>query len=521
MGNSVRNGVSRRSFVKSLGLGAAGLGAFALAGCAADGAKGSSSASDKWDHEADVVVVGTGTAGVAAAKTALDAGATVIMVEKEAGAGGVSSVCEQYCAFDSDLHIPQNFDDVQDSAELMLQDAMLCSNGTADEKLAKVYCDKSAEGINWMIEQGCEFKDTLRVSDGRAGQGKYILATPGDLTMKVLASIEAQGGEILTKTPLSSIVRDGETGRVIGIRCDEDKIGIKANKGVVICTGPWGNDEVLTARHTKVLPDIVTECADTLASFGMPYGPYTGEAIIAAQKAGAAVRHMEYMMYDPYYSVPEVMSQKILPAGLTRAVNQVLVTSEGKRFTNEGADRGAIALDIIDALPDHVCYPIVDGRHMPDPTGSIKVDAEKVAKLSEAGILASGDTIEALAADMEAKFGTPASAVLETIARYNDYCASGVDAEFGKDPHHMTPIDQAPFVAGPAETAIPMSTHGGIEINEEARVIDVEGNPIPGLFAAGMCTGGVLGTSTTSGNWQMSGLVYGRIAGELAAAETV
>ena len=120
MGNSVRNGVSRRSFVKSLGLGAAGLGAFALAGCAADGAKGSSSASDKWDHEADVVVVGTGTAGVAAAKTALDAGATVIMVEKEAGAGGVSSVCEQYCAFDSDLHIPQNFDDVQDSAELML-----------------------------------------------------------------------------------------------------------------------------------------------------------------------------------------------------------------------------------------------------------------------------------------------------------------------------------------------------------------------------------------------------------------
>ena len=110
---------------------------------------------------------------------------------------------------------------------------------------------------------------------------------------------------------------------------------------------------------------------------------------------------------------------------------------------------------------------------------------------------------------------------METIARYNDYCASGVDAEFGKDPHHMTPIDQAPFVAGPAETAIPMSTHGGIEINEEARVIDVEGNPIPGLFAAGMCTGGVLGTSTTSGNWQMSGLVYGRIAGELAAAETV
>ena len=519
--NQAPTDFSRRSFIKGAGMSALGaLGVAALAGCAQTQNETLSTTGDRhWGHEADVIVVGTGTAGVAAAKTALDAGASVIMVEKEAGAGGISSVCEQYCAFDSDLHLPQNFDDVEDSAELMLEDALRVSGGTADAKLAKVYCDKSAEGLNWMIEQGCEFKDTLRVSDGRRGQGKYILKAAGDLTLKVLSAIENGGGTIMTDTPLSSIVRDEATGRVIGIGCSDDSVYLKANKGVVICTGPWTNDELLTARHTKEMPELVNTCADTLAAYGMPYGPYTGESIVAAQNIGAAVRHMEYMMYDPYYSVPEVMEQKILPAGLTRAVNQILITPEGKRFTDEGKGRGHIALDILD-LSGNVYYPVVDGHHLPDPTGSIKPPMEKIQEFADAGILAKGDTVEELAADMEAKFGIPADATLATIAQYNGYCASGVDADFGKDPHHMTPIDQTPFVAGPAETVIPMYTHGGLEIDEEARVIDVAGQPIDGLYAAGMCTGGVLGNSTISGNWQMSSLVYGRIAGENAAAAT-
>lgn len=508
---------SRRAFLKSAGIGTLGIaGAVALAGCAPDAEPAST---QQWDHEADIVVVGTGTAGVAAAKEALDNGATVIMVEKGSLAGGVSSVCEQYCAFDSNRHIPQNFDDVQDSAELMLEDALRVSKGTADAKLAKIYCDKSAEGLNWMLDQGCEFKDTLRISDGRHGQGKYILATAGELTMKVLAAIENAGGEIMTETPLSSVVKDETTGRVVGIGCSDDSVYIKANKGVIICTGPWTNDELLTVRHTKEMPASVVECANTLADFGMPYGPYTGESIIAAQKAGAAVRHMEYMMYDPYYSVPEIMGQRILPAGLTRAVNQILVTPEGKRFTDEGKSRGDIALDILD-LEGHMYYPIVDGRHLPDPTGSMKLPLDKMQDLVDAGILAKGETVEELAADMQEKFGTPADTVLETISRYNSYCSSGTDEDFGKDPHHMTPMDQPPFVAGPAETVIPMYTHGGLEINEDARVMGVDGQPVPGLFAAGMCTGGVLGNNTISGNWQMSSLVFGRIAGKTAAAET-
>lgn len=512
------NGLSRRSFIKSLSWGAAGiLGASALAGCASEADAQTSSGDIAWSHEADVVVVGTGAAGVAAAKTALDAGASVIMIEKEAGTGGVSSVCEQYCAYDSNLHTAQNFDDVEDSAEAMLEDALRVSNGTADEALARIYCEQSADGLNWMIEQGCEFKETLRVSDGRYGHGKYILTTPGDLTTKVMASIEGMGGTVLTNMPLSSLVREDGTGRVIGVGCDGDATYVKANKGVILCTGPWTNDEVLIERHTKPMPDIVNECAATLAGFGMPYGPFTGEAVQAAQKVGAAVRHMEYVMYDPYYAVPEVMSQGILPAGLTRAVNQILVTPEGKRFTDEGKCRGDIALDILE-LPGTVYYPVVDGRHLPDPTGSIKAPMEKLEEFADAGVLAMADSLDGLAADVEAKFGIKAADFLATIEQYNTYCANGVDEDFGKDPHHMTPIDQPPFVAGPAETCIPMYTHGGLAIDENAQVVDFEGMPIDGLYAAGMCTGGPLGSKTISGNWQMSSVIFGRIAGQNAAA---
>ena len=79
---------------------------------------------------------------------------------------------------------------------------------------------------------------------------------------------------------------------------------------------------------------------------------------------------------------------------------------------------------------------------------------------------------------------------MATLNAYNEYCAAGEDAEFGKDPHFLTPLDQPPFYAGPATSARYLYTHGGLAIDVEARVSDVVyGAPIPGLYAAGRCTG--------------------------------
>ena len=245
MGTSIVNesGVSRRSFLTAAGIGAAGIiGASMLPGCSNE--KGASAEGDAWDLETDIVVVGSGAAGVAAAVTAIEEGAEVVMVEKADLIGGATSATVQYCAPTSSLAIPQNFDDVTDSAELMFENAMEVSEGTADPSLVKIWCDGAADAIDWMIDHGCEFKETLKICEGRQGQGKYIAKTAGELTTKLIPIIQEKA-TLLNNCPLESLVANDD-GRIVGAICLESgkEKRIRARKAVIICSGPWTNDEV-------------------------------------------------------------------------------------------------------------------------------------------------------------------------------------------------------------------------------------------------------------------------------------
>lgn len=516
MGTSIANepGVSRRSFLTAAGIGAAGIiGASMLPGCSNQ--KGESAEGDAWDLETDIVVVGSGAAGVAAAVTAIEEGAEVVMVEKADLIGGATSATVQYCAPTSSLAIPQNFDDVTDSAELMFKNAMEVSEGTADPSLVKIWCNGAADAIDWMIDHGCEFKETLKICEGRQGQGKYIAKTAGELTTKLIPIIQEKA-TLLNNCPLESLVAN-EEGRIIGAICLDGgkEKRIRARKAVIICSGPWANDEVMIPRHMNELPETPAAAGETFASLGMPYGPFTGEAIRAAQKAGAAVRHMEYCVSEPCYSTSDLMSQGVAVAGITRVVGQVMVGSNGKRFTDEGKTRGAIARDVL-KLEDNVFYPVLDGHFVPT---QVNPKEEVLQKWIDGGFVVTADTLEEVASKAESSFGIPAITLIASIQAYNEGCSSGTD-EFGKDPHFLTPINQAPFYVGPVETCIMLYTNGGLDADENARVRNADGDVIPGLYAAGMCTGGQFGTDTVSGSWQTSSIVFGRIAGANASKET-
>lgn len=516
MGTSIAkgSGVSRRSFLTAAGIGAMGaIGASMLPGCSSE--KDANAKEDTWDLETDIVVVGSGAAGVAAAVTAIEDGSEVVMVEKADLIGGATSATVQYCAPTSSLAIPQNFDDVTDSAELMFENAMEVSEGTADPALVKIWCDGAADAIDWMVDHGCEFKETLKICEGRQGQGKYIAKTAGELTTKLIPIIQEKA-TLLNNCPLESLVTN-EEGRIIGVIClegDKEK-RIRARKAVIICSGPWTNDEVMIPRHMNELPETPAAAGATFASLGMPYGPFTGEAIRAAQKVGAAVRHMEYCVPEPCYSTSDLMSQGVAVAGITRVVGQVMVDSNGKRFTDEGKTRGAIARDVL-KLEDNVFYPVLDGHFVPT---QVNPKEEVLQKWIDGGFVVTADTLEEVASKAESSFGIPAGTLIASIQAYNEGCSSGTD-EFGKDPHFLTPINQAPFYVGPVETCIMLYTHGGIDADENARVRNVNGNIIPGLYAAGMCTGGQFGTDTVSGSWQTNSIVFGRIAGANASKET-
>lgn len=511
-------GISRRSFITAASLGAAGvLGAVALGGCSgSEGGASDSKNGESWDTETDVVVVGSGTAGLVAAVTAIEAGAEVVLVEKTELVGGVSSACVQYCAPGSkSLNLPQRFNDIEDSAEIMFDDAMRISEGTADADLVRVRCNGAADGIDWLVAHGCEFRDSLKISEGRHGQGKYIAASSGEVTSKLIPIVE-QSGTIMASCALESLVR-ADDGRVAGIVCskgDGSKTKIGARKAVVLCTGMWTNDETMLPRHMYEVPQVFHEAADCFAGLGMPYGPFTGEAIRAAQSVGAAVRHMEYNFVEPCYSRADLMSNGVAVAGITRVVNQVLVGSDGKRFADEGSTRGALGR-AAQKLVDGVFYPVLDGHIVPN---QMNPKEEVLQKWVDGGYVARADTLEEVTAKAQELFGIPADSLLASIEKYNEGCASGSD-EFGKDSHFMTPIDTAPFTVGPVETCGLVYTHGGLDADVDARVRDVDGEVIPGLYAAGMCTGGHFGIDTVSGDWQMDSVVFGRIAGTNAAAE--
>lgn len=452
---SLTPALSRRSLV-------AGAATAAAAACAvatsASPLAARASEAPAWDIEADVVVVGSGAAGISAAVAAIEAGASVVMVEKWDTLGGISASCVQFCAYDSGLHTPQPFADVTDDAEQMFAASMEASGNTADPAFLRVICETSPDVIDWMVA------------------------------------------------------------RVSGVVCEasDGPVRIGATGGVVICSGPWPDDEVLGARHLPAtMGQMSAAVAQTMVSMGVPFGPYTGEAVCAAQKIGAGVRHMEYVMPDPYYAVPELMLQRVAAFGVSRSVNQVLIGSDGRRFTDEGKMRGAIAVDVMNQ-PGSVCYPVTDGHIVPSQLqmgGSV----EAMEQWAADGHVARGETLEELAANTEQLFGTPADEVLATLTRYNEFCAAGSDDDFGKDPHYLAPYDQPPFYAGPAETCRYLYTHGGLDTDLEAQVQAVDGEPIAGLYAAGMCTGGHLGTDTISGNWQLDAVVFGRIAGANAA----
>lgn len=498
--------MGRRDFIKGMALsGVAVAGVTTLAGC---GSGSADSTSIEWVEEADVLVIGSGFAGLAAAIEATNAGATVKIIEKMEMPGGNSTINGGgMAAAASPLQAKLGIDD---SPEKMLEDMLFAGLYLNHVEKARVVAEKSTEAVQWTIDYlGVEWRDQLIQFGGHSVPRSYQTtnASGSGIVKKQLAKLKELGVEVGTGRKMESFVSDNE-GRIIGIEIiDNYKFGeesgqskyIKANKAVVLTSGGFGNDIMMRQQQDPRL----TEELDCTNQRGA-----TGEAMREALKIDAVPVQLSWIQLGPWASpdekgfgyVPNFSVPAACPWG-------IMVDPEtGKRFVNELTDRKRKADAIV-----QLGHPIIN---FCDSVGAAKAAPGVMDNALGKSIL-EFSTLD----EMAKHYNIPVTNLKETVAKYNSYVQNGEDLEFGKPiPPTAQPLTNAPYYAA---RIYPKVHHcmGGIMVNAQAQVVNLDDEIIPGLYAAGEVTGGTHGACRLGTVATTDCIVCGRIAGQNAAKE--
>ncbi|WP_369635915.1 FAD-dependent oxidoreductase, partial [Nocardia sp. JMUB6875] len=450
-----------------------------------------------YDIETDVLVVGYGAAGAAAAFEAAYAGAQVLVVDRSGGPGGASAMSggEIYLGGGTPIQLACGYDDTPEAMAAFLKAAL---GAGADHAKIDEYCAGSVEHFHWLVDRGVPFKPTMwdaptwvpPTDDGLMWLGENSWpftesAAPaprghrptandfgGKLLMECLsAAAESAGATAQFDTYVSALIVDAD-GSVVGAvaRRYGQELTIRARRGIVLTTGGFvDNDDMLTAHAPELL-------GHTKVSAGTD----DGSGIRMAQALGAAVRHM---------SAGQV-GMSLIP-GL--AARGMVVNGLGRRFINEDTYPGRIG--------QHALYrQNMGGSWAGDDTAVwVIVDEEGFEDVPEPQRWGVQPThVAETPEELETLTGLPAGSLVATLARYNESATHGVDLDHHKSPRWLRPltpplaaIDVKAGIRPPSEsgdrrgTGASVFTLGGLHTDLDGHVLNLDGRPIPGLFAAG------------------------------------
>lgn len=475
----------RRDFLK--GVAAAGVSAAALPMLVGS----ARAATTSWDETWDLVIIGSGFAGLAAAIEAKKLGVErVVILEKMPYYGGNSAINGGlFAAPGTPL---QEQEGVNDSADIMVADQVRAGRGVADEPLLRHVASNAMAALQMCLDAGSEFHPYLQQLGGHSVPRTYqtTVSCGAGITQPLLKACREAGVETRNRCKFDRFVQD-EDGRVVGVKIatgyyyDRDvsegpAMNIRATRGVLIATGGFSQNIPLRMAQDPTLTDEVT-------STNAPGA--TGEAMLEMFKLGAIPVHLAYIQSGPWASPDEggfgyVSNYSIYNFPHSIAVNR----ATGKRFMNEIADRKTRA----DA---ELANRDAAGRPMPPLLITSYDDARQhpsAGKVLKYGVGWKFDDLDALAAE----FGTPLDALKQQIEEYNSYVRDGVDKQFGKPMEKIKDkFIRAPYMVVRLWPKVHY-TQGGVAINVKAEVINAANRrPIPGLYAAGEVTGGIHGVS--------------------------
>jgi flavocytochrome c len=521
---------TRRDFLKVAAVGVAGAGAASLGGLGTGTAEGKE-LPKRWDSETDVVVVGSGPAGICAAVAAVEKGASVCILEQNQEVGGNGVINGGILSIGGGTHIQTN-QGIKDSAELLFQessDYWSRDNRRNDPKLLRKFCDYNLSTFTWLEDHGVRFQESLMVIPGALGTPRLHLVywdkeSPGwlyrygpgpssgaGLIKPLEAAARERGAKIFLGHKMTSILKEGgASDTVVGVEAEAEgeKVYFRAKKGVFLGTGSWKGSRWLR----KLFDPRMTE--DLVAS-GEPFSRADGTGIIAGLEIGAALvsdraidKHLFHRMVGTrYYRFPAGSPYAAPGLGLQGQVSAkelgrlIIVNKHGKRYVNEAVPESSEAFSFYDASlvqEDHVLWAILDEAMVQ------RLEWDPRPPVVEEGLCLSAQSIP----DLAKRIQVPADALDETIRKYNAFVDGGEDLEFGKPQDLLRhKIDSPPFWAVWVSIQV-HDTLGGLATNEKAQVLDIYGSVIPGLYAAGEAAGGLdkIGMSR--------GIIMGRIAGE-------
>ena len=460
----------------------------------------------KWDETYDIVVVGSGFAGLAAAAEAAKAGAKVLILEKMPVYGGNSIISSgSYVAWTDKYNLREKLGLGNDSPELHIEDTLKGGDYYGDPKLVEIMVKGAPDALNWMIDEGG--LKIRQVLSGGGGHSAFRVHISEDSSGAAFCEALKKIGEKYKTTmrlgaKVTWIWRADQEGPVLGVEVEKGKKkqNIAVKKGLVIASGGFGRDIKMRQAYN---PSVVPEYNST----NQPGA--TGEMIRYAQAIGADTIQLNFVQLYPFGEAETGLLDPYQAYATRVGFGPIYVNKLGKRYVSELERRDVCARAQM-KMGLKPTYVIMNYKQM------VKVGGEKDLETGVAkGRFIKGDTIE----ELGRKLNIPVPDLVETVNNYNRNMKEGKDPEFNKRINKdMLPLDEGPFFALTAWPAVHFCC-GGLRIDVSARVIDIWDKPIPRLFACGEVAGGVMGSNRLNGNAYPSCTVFGRVAGTSAAKE--
>ncbi|MCC3239100.1 flavocytochrome c [Enterobacter cloacae complex sp. 2021EL-01169] len=438
----------------------------------------------------DVVVVGSGGAGLAAAIQAYDEGASVLIVEKMPTIGG--NTIKASAGMNAAETRFQRVKGIQDSKELFYQESLKGGGNKNNPELLHRFVENAPQAIEWLATRGIMLNDittTGGMSIDRTHRPKDGSAVGGYLISGLVRNVNKRNIEVMLDTSVSDILF--ENGEVTGVRLttEENETLTVAAKSVIVATGGFSANSQMVVKYRPDLEGFVTT----------NHKGATGGGIALLERIGAGTVDMGEIQIHP--TVEQKTSYLISES--IRGGGAILVNQKGERFYNEMSTRDKVSASII-ALPEKYAYIVFD-EHV---RAKNKAADEYIAK----GFVTSASSPKALAEAL----GMDYHAFLATLERYNGFVEKQHDDDFGRTTALRAPINEGPFYAIQIAPGV-HHTMGGVTINTETCVLDSNHNVLPGAFAAGEVVGGIHGGNRIGGNAVADIIIFGTLAGHQAA----